>query len=85
MQLYMDENVQQAITDGLRRRGVDVLTAKEDGYRHRPDPDVLDLATQLGRPLYTQDKDLLAEANRRMKAGISLRLLADLHLVRDRR
>ena len=28
--LYIDENVPRSITDGLRRRGVDVLTAQED-------------------------------------------------------
>ncbi|AFY30690.1 hypothetical protein Cal7507_0188 [Calothrix sp. PCC 7507] len=31
--LYMDVHVPQAITDQLRRRGVDVLTAHEDGAR----------------------------------------------------
>ena len=29
--LYMDVHVKEAITRGLRRRGVDVLTAQEDG------------------------------------------------------
>lgn len=29
--LYMDVHVKQAITLGLRRRGVDALTAQEDG------------------------------------------------------
>ena len=29
--LYMDVHVDKAITLGLRRRGVDVLTAEEDG------------------------------------------------------
>jgi hypothetical protein len=30
VQLYMDVHVPQAITDQLRRRGIDVLTAIED-------------------------------------------------------
>lgn len=42
VRLYMDENVRGAITRGLRRRGVDVVTAWEDGRAATPDPDVLD-------------------------------------------
>ncbi len=34
-----------------------------------PDPDLLDRATALGRALFTQDKDLLAEAARRQRSG----------------
>jgi hypothetical protein len=38
--LYMDVRVPQAITDQLRRRGVDVLTAIEDGWgaHHASEP-----------------------------------------------
>jgi predicted nuclease of predicted toxin-antitoxin system len=68
--LYMDVHVRQAVTDGLRDRGVDVLTAQEDGRRELPDPDLLDRATVLGRVLFTQDDDFLQEAARRQKAGI---------------
>lgn len=66
----MDEHVHRAVTDGLRLRGVDVLTAQEDGRRGYPDPELLDRASQLGRPLFSQDDDLLVEAQRRQKAGI---------------
>ena len=67
--LYMDVHVPRAITNGLRRRGVDVLTAQEDGSAVFDDPSLLDRATALNRPLYTQDDDLLIEAHRRQKAG----------------
>jgi hypothetical protein len=30
--LYIDENVQGQIVRGLRRRGIDVLTAEADGW-----------------------------------------------------
>ena len=30
--LYMDENVHGGITNGLRLRGVDIVTAQEDGH-----------------------------------------------------
>jgi predicted nuclease of predicted toxin-antitoxin system len=66
----MDENVQGAITRGVRRRGVDAVTVQEDGYGGRDDPDVLDRATSLGRILFSQDEDLLAEATRRQRNGI---------------
>lgn len=63
--LYMDVHVHRAITTGLRLRGVEVLTAQEDGYRQAGDDVLLDRATELQRVLFTQDEDLLAEAKRR--------------------
>lgn len=65
---YMDVHVPRAITNGLRRRGVEVITAQEDGSAQLDDPPLLDRATELNRPLYTQDDDLLAEARRRQRA-----------------
>ena len=35
--LYMDVHVPMTITEGLRRRGVDVLTSQEDGTRRATD------------------------------------------------
>ncbi len=53
--LYMDVHVPQAITDQLRRRGVDVLTAIEDNSATLPDDELLERARMLGRVLFTQD------------------------------
>jgi hypothetical protein len=47
----MDHHVHQAITDGLRSRGADVLTAYEDGAHELHDPELLDRATEFGRVL----------------------------------
>lgn len=69
--IYMDENVNRAITEGLRLRGIDVLTVQEDDRTGIPDHKVLDRATELGRVLFTQDDDLLAEAHRRQELGES--------------
>lgn len=69
--LYMDQHVPRAITLGLRLRGIDVLTAFEDNASTLDDPDLLDRATQLGRLLFTQDDDLLAEGARRQQLGIA--------------
>ncbi|MDQ3753368.1 MAG: DUF5615 family PIN-like protein [Acidobacteriota bacterium] len=67
--LYMDVHVPRAITNGLRRRGVDVVTAQEDGSAELDDPSLLDRATTLNCPLYTQDDDLLTEARSRQIEG----------------
>jgi predicted nuclease of predicted toxin-antitoxin system len=66
---YLDENVEGQITRGLRARGVDVLTAEEDGYDAMPDPQVLDRAGGLGRVAFSRDQDFLREAARRQQTG----------------
>ncbi|MCD8488970.1 MAG: DUF5615 family PIN-like protein [Desertifilum sp.] len=53
--LYMDVHVPQAITEQLRRRGIDVLTAFEDETTQLPDNQLLARVTQLNRVLFTQD------------------------------
>jgi predicted nuclease of predicted toxin-antitoxin system len=65
----MDEHVHRAITVGLRLRGVDVLTAQEDGRRNVPDDTLLDRAAELQRVLFSQDQDLLQEAAARQRDG----------------
>ena len=55
VRLYMDVHVPQAITDQLRARGVDVLTAIEDGCALLPDDQLLEHARSLDRVLFTQD------------------------------
>jgi len=67
LKLYMDHHVPRAITIGLRMRRVDVLTAHEDGASRLSDSDLLDRAGRLGRVLFTQDDDLVAEAIRRQR------------------
>lgn len=53
--LYMDVHVPQSITDQLRRRGVDVITAFEDGFQEVPDDQLLERARKLDRVIFTQD------------------------------
>ena len=67
--LYLDENVEGATTEGLRGRGIDVLTVVEDGRTGLPDPAVLDRARELQRLLFTHDDDLLREAKARQERG----------------
>jgi len=65
----MDVHVPAAITVGLRRREVDVLTAQTDNAGRFPDDVLLERATALGRVLVTQDEDLLAVAEQRQRGG----------------
>jgi hypothetical protein len=69
LRLYMDVHINAAITAGVRRRGIDVLTAQEDGSRRLGDESLLDRATALNRVLFSQDEDLLAIASERQQQG----------------
>ena len=59
VKFYMDEHVPKAVTAGLRRRGVDVLTAQEAGLHPANDDQHLALAVSEGRVIFTQDADFL--------------------------
>jgi len=65
----MDHHVHVAITEGLRRRGVEVITAYEDGTAELDDQGLLERATQLGRVLFSQDKDLLTLTHYWLQTG----------------
>jgi len=63
LSLYLDHHVHTAIRDGLRARGIDVLTAIEDGSDLWDDEQILERATILERIVFTQDADFLRIAN----------------------
>jgi predicted nuclease of predicted toxin-antitoxin system len=71
LKLYMDHHIPRAITVGLRMRGIDVVTAYEDNAHEFEDSDLLSRATELKRVLFSQDDDLLVEAQRRQHHGMS--------------
>ena len=60
----MDVNIPWAVTEALRLRSIDVLTAQEDGTAELDDSSLLQRATALRRVLVSQDQDLLREAAR---------------------
>lgn len=73
--LYADVHVPSAVTEGLQRREVNVVTSEDDGTREWSDEELLRRATELGRVLVTQDQDFLGIAadwlgKGRMFAGI---------------
>ena len=69
--IYMDHHIPRAITEGLRLRQVNVITAWEDGTHSYDDSELLTRASELNRALFSQDDDLLIEAVMRQKNGIS--------------
>jgi hypothetical protein len=68
--LYMDVHVPQAITDQLRRRQVDVVTAIEDGWDEREDDELLEHAREFGRVVFTQDIRFRALAEAWQRQGL---------------
>ncbi len=53
----MDEHVPQAVSQGLWRRGIDVLTTQEAGLLSISDEGHLKFAAEIGRVIFTQDPD----------------------------
>ena len=51
--LYMDVHVHSSVTEQLRRRGIDVLTAQDDDSDNLDDEELLGRSTTLGRVMFT--------------------------------
>ena len=66
----MDVHVPRPITESLRLRGVDVLTAQDDSMADQPDDVLLARATELGRIVFTMDADFYRESARLQVAGV---------------
>lgn len=69
VRLYLDVHVPQAIADQLRRRGVDVLTAAEDGTGELPDDQLLEHVHRTGRLIFTHDIRFRALAEEWQRSG----------------
>ena len=67
--LYFNHNAPLPVAHGLRQRGVDVLTAEQDGTTRTTDERLLERATGLGRALVTLDKDFPRIAHRWLESG----------------
>ena len=64
IRFYFDENVREAVAIELRKRAVDVIQAKEDGYNKTADETIVQRAHQLGRVLVSHDEDMLIIARK---------------------
>jgi uncharacterized protein with PIN domain len=72
IRFHLDENVDPAIANGLRRRGLDASTSQETGLLEAPDEEQLAYALNEGRVLVTHDEDFLTMAKLGVKhAGIA--------------
>jgi predicted nuclease of predicted toxin-antitoxin system len=60
LRLYADECVNARIVEGLRRRGVDVVTAADQSLLSASDEQHVERATALGRTVVTSDRDFIA-------------------------
>ena len=69
LRFYMDVHIPKAIATGLRLRGVDVLTAQEDGRGREDDDPLLSRASELNRVMFSFDTDMLRIANQRQHEG----------------
>ena len=67
----MDENVQEAISEGLRLRGIDLLSVREDGFGGRDDNAVFQRANSLRRVLFSRDSDLILESVRSQESNVA--------------
>ncbi|HYE19786.1 MAG TPA: DUF5615 family PIN-like protein [Tepidisphaeraceae bacterium] len=68
--LYTDVHVPRPVVSGVRLRGVDVLTAVEDGMGMADDDVLIARATELGRVMVSMDVDMLQHAARMQASGI---------------
>jgi hypothetical protein len=59
VKFYLDEHIPKGVLEGLRRRGVDVLTVQEAGRSGDSDEKQLSFAAREGRVLVTFDDDFL--------------------------
>ena len=59
LRLFADECVDARVVAGLRRRGVDIITAADEGLLHASDQEQFARATHLGRPIVTAEHDFL--------------------------
>jgi predicted nuclease of predicted toxin-antitoxin system len=64
LRFHLDENVDPAIADGLRRRGIDVTTTLEVDLIRASDEKQLEFAISEARVIVTHDADFLRIAER---------------------
>jgi hypothetical protein len=69
---YLDEHIHGAVAEGLRRRGVNVLTVSEAGRNGLSDREQLAFALVERHVMVTMDSDFLALADQGMPhAGVA--------------
>jgi predicted nuclease of predicted toxin-antitoxin system len=59
IRFHLDENVSNAIAEGLRRRGIDVTTTPETGLVAASDAEQVAFALSQNRVIFTHDDDFV--------------------------
>ena len=59
IKFHLDENVNNAIAQGLHRRGIDVTTTPEQSLIGASDEEQLNFSISQNRVIFTQDTDFL--------------------------
>lgn len=59
IRFHTDEHIGRAVVEGLRRRGIEVSTALDEGLQSATDEQQLHHAHNTGRVFVTQDRDFL--------------------------
>ncbi len=62
MKIYADENIERSIIEGLRRRKIEVISAKELGYIGKSDEFHIKKANEMKAVILTHDIDFLRMA-----------------------
>jgi hypothetical protein len=71
LRLYADECVDGRIVAGIRRRGVDVVTAADEHLLGASDGQQMERATALGRVILTADEDFFVIVRDRFASDVS--------------
>lgn len=69
MRLFTNESVPVAVAEGLKRRGVEALSARDAGNLGLTDEQQLAYAQALNMILFTHDEDFLKIAHARLTHG----------------
>ena len=59
IRFHLDENVSNAIAEGWRRRGIDIITTPEARLMGASDEEQLAFTLAQGRVIFTHDEDFL--------------------------
>jgi predicted nuclease of predicted toxin-antitoxin system len=63
MKIYADENIERSIVEGLRRRKIEVFSARELGYLGKSDEFHINKASEMKAVMLTHDVDFLKIAS----------------------
>jgi len=69
MKIYCDENIESAIVEGLKRRGIEVISTRDRKDLGKSDEYHLKRVSELGAVVLTHDPDLLKIAHRWNQRG----------------